>query len=254
MNEVNLNRELYEEEDVERVMSNDWVIERFIIDRKGDLEQALERLKETMRWRKVEEVNQIKPTDFPQEFWLIGELYHYSEDKEGVVTCYSRARFHKKFNQWMDLSKRYVLAFIEASERRANGKWNFVWDCSGAGLFNMNMPLVTFFIQTLSKHYPGSFHRIYVHELPTVLWAVYQLLRGLFPEQYREAIVFVNKSSIIEQVGVDSLPDYLGGFCSRKYRGPVEGCIDIRSYVQKHGMTDEAANEFLHHYQKYIDM
>ena len=247
----------YEEVDIERVKRSDWSIQRYIIDRDGDLVQALDMLKKTMKWRKSEGVNHMKESDFPPEFFKIGELYAYENDKNGVPTGYVRARCHKKFNEFQKAEERFVLYFFESMEKKCSQvrdgqRWNFVWDCDSATLFNTNIDLIKFFILTLLNHYPMGPAAVYVHQLPLILWAIYQLARSLLPERYTVLLSFTDRKSIRNVVGEENLPDYFeGSTCIVPYRN-VPHSRTMEQVAEDWQINQSAIDKFNSHYKKWM--
>lgn len=248
----------FEECDVKKVETDEWAVKRFVWDRNGDEDAAFEMLKKAMKWRKETGVNHIKASDMPLEFFHIGELFVYEEDKDGVITGYVRGRLHKKFSDFQDIENKYVLHFFEEMERRAKGgRWNFVWDCDKSTLFNLNVEIITFFVTTLINYYPLGTQKIIVHQLPMILWAVYQMARGFFPEHYTEVLKFSNKTTLVEMIGAEHLPNcYEGGFGNKPFRGPArtpEKCTTLLGYAKQNGISEDSFRKFMAHYQKHID-
>lgn len=257
------NEDLYDQVDIERVKSHDWTVQRYILDRDHKLDDAVEMLKETMKWRKENDVNNIKESDFPAEFWT-SELFVYEQDVTGHTVGYVRSCLHKKFSEWQKLEERFVLFFFETIEKRArerntsgDERWMFVWDCDSSTLFNTNIELIKHFITTLLYHYPIGAYYIYIHQLPFICWALYQLAKRMCPERYVHILIFTDKKSIVEKIGAENLPDYFeGGKCIKKYRAPPSGnpVPSIETIAEKHDIDKKSVDRFMSHYQKYLDL
>lgn len=82
--EYEQNSSFYDERDYERFMDpkDDWYARRWIIYHR-DLQLAFEMLKDTMRWRKSLDLNNLTYEDFPREFYECGCVFEYGRDKKG---------------------------------------------------------------------------------------------------------------------------------------------------------------------------
>src|SRR5690242_10700677 len=47
---VSKNQDLYDPRDLDRVRENEWAVKRFLLDRKGNVEEATDMLNETLIW------------------------------------------------------------------------------------------------------------------------------------------------------------------------------------------------------------
>ena len=82
--EYEQNEDLYDKRDYDRFMdtSDDWHARRWIIYQR-DVSIAFEMLKDTMRWRKEMDLNNLSYEDFPREFFECGCVFEYGHDKKG---------------------------------------------------------------------------------------------------------------------------------------------------------------------------
>lgn len=92
--EYNENQDSYDKLDYERFMdkNDDWYARRWIIYQR-DVPTAFGMLKDTMRWRKELDLNNLTYEDFPREFYECGCVFEYGLDKKG-----KRWMLLKKFN------------------------------------------------------------------------------------------------------------------------------------------------------------
>lgn len=257
LDEAESNPDLYDPIDVERCRTDEWTIKRFIAYRKHNLESASETIINSMRWRKENEASSLKQTDFPAEFFWVGECHVYGRDKNNVVLVFLRVKYHKPMSEFNPLIKKYLIWLMERMDeeirlRGANG-WALVYDCLGGTIFNNNMDLLMFMINTFFDNYPLGLTYIGLYELPWVLRAIYHICRGWMPEDYRELFVLLNSQTIHEHMGTENLPDYLGGTSSLPYRVRVDGCPSLRDMANKHQIRESTVDKFMNHYQKYLD-
>lgn len=78
------NSNLYDKLDYDRFMDkqDDWYARRWIIYQR-DVPTAFEMVKDTLRWRKEINLNQLNYEDFPREFFQCGCVFEYGRDKKG---------------------------------------------------------------------------------------------------------------------------------------------------------------------------
>ena len=74
--EAQQNPNKFHPKDVERVKTNDWPIERFLLVNKSE-DSALAALTKTMEWRKSYGVNDFTDESFPEEVYKIGRKCTY---------------------------------------------------------------------------------------------------------------------------------------------------------------------------------
>lgn len=96
--EYEQNPEVYDERDLERFMDqqDDWHARRWIIYQR-EVGPAFELLKDTMRWRKELNLNDLSYEDFPREFYECGCVFEYGEDKKGECHSCIRPEFRSSF-------------------------------------------------------------------------------------------------------------------------------------------------------------
>lgn len=100
-NEYEQNSELYDKLDYDRLMdkNDDWWARRWIIYQR-DVPTAFEMLKDTLRWRKEMDLNNLSYEDFPREFYECGCTFEYGHDKKGKLrreTSLSKIRKQVEF-------------------------------------------------------------------------------------------------------------------------------------------------------------
>ena len=248
LQEYEENPDLYDPIDVERVKTDEWTIKRFLGFKKSNIDESVQALISNMKWRKEFGVSQIKETDFPYEFFWIGECHTYARDKNNVATVYLRVKFHKQLNDWQPLIKKYLIFVMEKMDqeiRKGADGWALIYDCEGGTIFNNNMDLLFFMVETFFSHYPMALVYIGLYELPWVLRAIYHICRGWIPEDFRKLFVFLNKDNIWDHVGGQNLPDYLHGTCARRYRVKVEGCLPVVEWAERENIKKSAVTKFL---------
>lgn len=247
----------FDEADINKIMTEEWSVKRFIGYKNNNLTEATTALITSMKWRKSFGVSTIKATDFPSEFFWVGECHTYARDKNNIATVYLRVKFHKQLMEWQPLIKKYLIYIMELMDQEIrNGAdgWALIYDCEGGTIFNNNMDLLFFMVQTFFEHYPMALTYIGLYELPWMLRAIYHICRGWIPEDFRKLFIFLNKDNINDYVGTQYLPDYLSGTCNLRYRFKMDGCLNLTDFAIKENIKVSAVNKFLNHYDKFIKL
>ena len=255
--EVENDPDSFDEPDIEKVMNEEWTVKRFVGYKNNNINEATTALVNSMKWRKSFGVSSIKATDFPAEFFWVGECHTYARDKNNIATVYLRVKFHKQLMDWQPLIKKYLIYVMELMDneiRNGADGWALIYDCEGGTIFNNNMDLLFFMVQTFFEHYPLALTYIGLYELPWVLRAIYHICRGWIPEDFRKLFIFLNKENIATHVGTQYLPDYLSGTCSLRYRTRMDGCLPLPEFAERENIKQSAVNKFLSHYEKFIKL
>ena len=78
-------KSICDECDIIRIKSDDWSVQRFIEYYDNDVDKATDQLVANLKWRKGFGVNtRSLDKDFGKEFFNIGAIFVYNEDKNGI--------------------------------------------------------------------------------------------------------------------------------------------------------------------------
>ena len=256
LQDVNDNPDLYDSLDIERCKTDEWTVKRFICYKKHNIEEASSALIKSMRWRKEWSASSLKNTDFPQEFYWTGESHIYGRDKNNTSLVFLRVRYHKCLPDYYDITKKYLIHIMDLMDeeiRNGSNGWALIYDCDGGTIFNNNMEILFFMINTFFENYPLALNFIGMYELPWVLKAIYHICRGWIPEDYRKLFTFFDKKSIHDVIGTEHLPDYLQGTSTLPYRIRMPDNLPLNEWSRKNGLPESGIKKFYEHYQKFLD-
>jgi hypothetical protein len=93
------NPENYDPIDIENIRNNDFPIKRFLTYQNLDINEAIEQLDESMKWRKSYGVNKLNFSHCGIELFKCGALFIYNEDIEGRAVLYARVKTHIKIRE-----------------------------------------------------------------------------------------------------------------------------------------------------------
>lgn len=245
-------------EDIEKVKTDDWPIYRFVSIHCNNEEKSLQALIETLQWRKKMNLWSLDENHFPDLIWRVGPLFIYEPDNQGRPTLYSRCKFVmgvKDISKWEQLFTAYQTWRVDEA---ANGNgWTLILDFAETGIRNADFDLLKFFLNLLMNHFPRGIDNILVINLPFILRMFWSLVKTWIPSDRVDLIQFVDSKSILNYISSDRLPDFLGGTCTRPYKGYQvcpKGCPDVFEYgIRESGMPMKRLKEIYKIYEPLLN-
>ncbi|RWS28343.1 motile sperm domain-containing protein 2-like protein, partial [Leptotrombidium deliense] len=169
----------------------------------------------------------VEDIHFPADFFEIGALFVYKEDKNSRRSLYLRIKFVSKVPELRDILKQFLVHTVyKIDEQSSNKGYVLILDFKGASVKNCDLDLVSFLINTLKNYFPYGVQCILVNELPWILTAFWKLVETWIPENARELIKCTKYSTLREYFDESNLPDFAGGCCLQDYRDIPKGCLD----------------------------
>ena len=115
----------YDERDLERVITNEWTVQRFLKLSKNDVNNGFSMAREAFKWRKSYGINTRTNLSFPKEFYKIGAMFSYLEDKEGRPVIYFRVKLYKNFGKFSEHWKEFLLHITNRVDLQTQEKGMF---------------------------------------------------------------------------------------------------------------------------------
>ncbi|XP_067120889.1 motile sperm domain-containing protein 2-like [Centruroides vittatus] len=225
LEEIEKSPESYYAEDVKRLKDDDEFVKRFIVHQallhpsEDRLKNGIAMAKKEFKWRKENSIREIKRDELPTEFFDRQVIVPYNRDKNGCCTVFLRAKKVRRTSsaEKQDL-ERFVTYWIESVESINPGEmFTIIIDCTGAGLSNANMDLLTLLINMVKEHYLAIVGHIIVANLPSILVATWKIVKYLLPPAAVEKVKFVDNKTIGEYIEEDRLPPHLGGTNNQEF-------------------------------------
>ena len=113
--EIDTNPYLYDPIDVERCRSEDWQIEKFLLE-KGTPDEAYKALVKAMKWKKSFGVHQ-RDQRYPKEFYEILNFERYSVNKQGQTCVWIVLRNYRKVSEFKELFQQFSAYLFESLDR-----------------------------------------------------------------------------------------------------------------------------------------
>ena len=208
----------FDPRDVAKLMADEGFVARFWIHAffiPGDrVENAVNLVIDTFKWRKDFGVNDITEADLDMEILERGSLYYHNRDKKGSRLLVFCIRKHNKDSKKMETMKKMLIYLLERLDKEEAGKRiTIIFDSEGAGLSNFDLEQVKFLIHVLISYYPNFVEKILVNidwlrkyfytqmvaqvfEMPWILNTAWKIIKSLLPPPAVARIKFVTKSNI----------------------------------------------------------
>lgn len=231
-------KELYDENDVNKVMSSDVYIQKFMERKSGKVDDTVQMIKDSFKWRKDRGLNKVGDLSFPKEIYSMGGLFLLTEDNcldvDGNVILYLRLKFWKKFSsEGKRLIENYMAHLMFKAcevpmEKIPAAGWIFLFDLSKTSAVNYDIPELVWIIQSLLKYYPAGLKKILIHNMPWLLKSVVTAAIAFVPSDWKHILVFTSDKDIFKYIAESNLPTVFGGTSLASIRSIPEGAKSYR--------------------------
>ncbi|GAA5936887.1 SEC14 family lipid-binding protein [Sporobolomyces koalae] len=193
---------------------------------------ALKLLHATLAWRASSSLRTLTPTSIPSEY-LTSPLFFFHPDlidRFGRPCAILNLRYVQrtqdgKLDALKDLSKlgweigRRWLSDLTRQKKGHDPTLQMVVivDLDQAGMSNLEMELLPFFMDLLKSHFPGMIGAIFVLNYGWAYAGMWQLAKRVLPNTALERILFPNKQELLEFFDEDHLLVEHGGKVQYEY-------------------------------------
>ncbi|KAI1289907.1 Motile sperm domain-containing protein 2 [Halotydeus destructor] len=247
--------------DVCRIQHDDHLLTVFIEDKMKELKtttntesicaSTAQFLDSWMKWRKAFGINDLTPETLPSESWrsAIGQVYFGQDTSEDHVVYVCLRRYKKVTKAWTDVAVRFIVCCTEkVIARSLPGQGvRVVLDTSGFGLSNADISLALGIAPILFQYYPGLIRGFDVIDTNFMVRAAFQVIIKVFPVHHRDKIHFIDRKTLINQLGADAVPDYLGGTGIHVLTTDIflsDKCPSVEEYGQANGFSLDSIKKF----------
>jgi hypothetical protein len=227
---------------VNRVRTDSWQIERFVLDQENHNEdKAYESLIKALQWKKSFGIHDRSDQYFPKEFYELHAIEMYGHDKKGSIIQWERTRNFKKILDFVNLEQQFAAHIMEKmdSEGSRNG-WTLITDTSGSGLANVSLEMQRFKIDLL-QYYPQSIRNNIVIDLPWILNPVVKIIMSFLTPKLKDCVKFIKREQLTDFVDIDWIPVCLNG--NREKRVYPVGLIPLERSTHL-GLNDKQIDKF----------
>lgn len=245
----NENKELYDENDIKRILHEDYLIERDLLIRKS-IKDTKEMLPAALRFRKELNVSKLKAVDFPLEFHKLAIVFHSGYDKEGNGLIYLRLKHYRRVKELEHLIKQFLLYHIDELDKKTQQKgMAIVMDFRSTGLVNVDMELMWFLLRALIQYFPYAFNQCYLYQLSFVYRSIWSAIQRLLPVELLQKMKMVNDKTIFDYIDPQNLPLFMGGKCAKNFYQLPQNCIT----ASEMGFSEKEYQNYLKVYKYQLE-
>lgn len=235
MKEYEKEKDFYHENDIRKVLNDDWYVKRFLLARNRDVKDSCQMMMDALKWKKSEGIHDLAGNYFAEEQYKLSSMFVYAPDKEGNITIYFRVKYVIKHQEMVATLKKFGNYFLQIVDEETNGSGiSVIADFDDTGIQNAEVDLLFDAISTLRNYFPFGINHIILVDLPWVLRAVWGMAKAWVPHNRRKLVEFVARQDIHKIVDRSNLPDFLGGTCTIPYGGSKvvpAGCPTIYKFA-----------------------
>jgi hypothetical protein len=222
-----------------------------------ELDKAVSMMIDTLIWRKCSTLSSLTALSFPLEFYSIGGLFVYTNDKYDNKLLIFRLKMYQKIpelQEGMELFTTYKMyeAHNISVEQDYQG-WCLVFDMTEVTMAQCDIPQLFWLINTFLNYFPKSLRQAYVFNINWVFRKIANFMMNFLPREYQEIVKFVSGSEIFDHFDKDQLPDFMGGTCEINYRSVPEGGRPVEDLAyEKYGMSKEDCIRIKKHFDRFL--
>lgn len=197
----------FNKHDIERLKKEDYAVSRYF---KEDTKTTVEAIKGVLEWRKSLNLSDLKEEDFPEEFKKSDVFVTHGHDVEKNLMVYIRVKLFKKGEHPIEEVKKYLAFLLDRVDRETRGDgWALCFDCTDAGLSNVDMELLKFVVQALTSYFVENCRYVLIYEMPWILSSIWKVVKSWLPAEQRDAVKFAAKKELSQFVDDKELPDFM---------------------------------------------
>ncbi|GAA5851015.1 hypothetical protein JCM8547_009155 [Rhodosporidiobolus lusitaniae] len=194
---------------------------------------ALDLLDATLRWRLTSSIRSLSPSSLPPAYLANPLLFFHPSlaDRFGRPCAILNLRHVQRAPDggldglkdlvrltW-EMGRRYLTDLSRTADDKADPKLQMVVivDLDGAGMANLEVELLPFFMDLLKNHFPGMVGGVFILNYGFVYAGMWQLAKRVLPKTALDRILFPSKAELLEFFEEDHLLVEHGGTVKYEY-------------------------------------
>ena len=219
-------------EDIEKTMKNDYWVEKFLEWNLGKIDKTADGIIFSLKFQKKYRVRELQDSDFASEVYSTGSCFRYERDKLGRLTLFMRMKYAPACKETRDLSIQFA-TYIHYKMERDSGDKPYVCINDYAGTTKANFDIALFHkSMEMIDVFPNSVALFICVNFSFSVRVLFNGLIYLLPESHKKGIRILSSPEDLQQIiPIENLPDFLGGTCTKLYRGQEmvpEGCVSFK--------------------------
>ncbi|KAK7939227.1 hypothetical protein WMY93_002553 [Mugilogobius chulae] len=234
--------EKYDSRDVDRLQTDDALVEGYLTWRLYNVEDTLKMIDESLQWRKEFGLNDLTENSIPRWMFETGAVYLHGYDKEGNKLFWFKVKLHVKDAKTILDKKKYVAFWLERYAKKEPGMpLTVVFDMTESGISNIDMDFVKYIINCFKIYYPKFLSKMIIVDMPWIMNAAWKIVKSWLGPEAISKLRFASKSEIQTYINPEYLPPSLGGMDPFQYSYPPLPDDDFQTPICDNGpiLSDE---------------
>ncbi|KAM6934221.1 motile sperm domain-containing protein 2 [Xenentodon cancila] len=226
----------YDTRDVERLQSDDALVESYLTWRHYVIDDALKMIDDSLLWRKEFGVNDLTESTIPKWMFESGAVYLHGYDKEGNKLFWFKVKLHIKDAKTALDKKKYVTFWLEQYAKREPGMpLTVVFDMAESGLGNIDMDFVKYIINCFKVYYPKFLSKMIIVDMPWIMNAAWKIVKSWLGPDAISKLKFASRTEVQTFIDPEYLPPHMGGTDPFKYSYPPLPDDDFQTPICDNG-------------------
>ncbi|CAG5119167.1 unnamed protein product, partial [Candidula unifasciata] len=219
---------LYDPRDLKR-LQEDSVFASTYLKNQEKLDEAVDLVHSSLKFRKEIKVNDLKESSFEPELLKLGCAYFHKKDVNGHRILWLRVKLHRKDapSEKIEAEKQGLVFTIEKAFNECPQHGIVVLlDMTACGMANLDIDFVKYIITIFRQYYPTFLAYMLIYDMPWIFNAAWKIIKAWLNPESVAKIRFVSKADVQTYVKAEDLPPHMGG-------------TDDFEYEYRPGMTNE---------------
>ncbi|XP_061579379.1 motile sperm domain-containing protein 2 [Cololabis saira] len=226
----------YDSRDVERLQSDDTVVEGYLEWRHYVIDDTLKMIDDSFLWRKEYGVNDLNESTIPKWMFETGAVYLHGYDKEGNKLFWFKVKLNVKDAKTALDKKKYVAFWLERYAKREPGMpLTVVFDMAESGIGNIDMDFVKYVINCFKVYYPKFLSKMIIVDMPWIMNAAWKIVKSWLGPDAISKLKFTSKTEVQTFIDPEYLPPHMGGTDPFKYSYPPLPDDDFQTPITDNG-------------------
>jgi len=234
------------QEDIEKTMTNNYWVEKFLEWYKGNIDKTAEGLLFSAKYIKEYHLRDFKFHHIFSEIYSVGTIFKYEPDRLGRPTIYFRSRFSPSCKETRQMSLQ-LGCFMQLWMEEISREDGYICINDFAG---MTMANVDFGIHketmNMMRMLPLSMKLIIFVNVPFALRWVINSLKLFLPAEHKKGFLILSQEQLQEVIPIENIPDFLGGTCKKPYSGQEmvpKGALPIKEFFKQLAEEQDEINQ-----------
>lgn len=261
--ELRAHAERYHPVDVERVQSEQWQIERFLINSNKNVPiplddytevhvaNAFQSLIESLQWKKRLLIHDITEDYFPKEFYFLYQAEIHGADQDGRPILWETYKNQRKFTEFSFVFQQFIAFTFEKVDRMGGREgFTYVANLASIGIDNLDIEMMKFRIDCAIKYFPFAVKRGCFVDLPLLLKPIMKLILAFMTDHIRRLALVCDHGQLGNFIDTGIIPQNLGG--TRSFRNCPTGCRPLLQVYQQLDVSEHFAKSYLNYYRDVL--